>query len=73
MSIETFMPLPVETVNWNRLSPTYPFRFNGPAYLYCVWCEHFIRQVRPSNVGLQCSDCKKVLAVSSNEGRKGVE
>jgi hypothetical protein len=32
MFSETSMSLPVETVDWNRLSPTYPYRFKGPAY-----------------------------------------
>jgi hypothetical protein len=66
MFSETSMSLPVETVDWNKLSPTYPYRFKGPAYLYCVWCEHFIGRVRPSNAGLKCSDCGEVLAVSFN-------
>ena len=74
MFSETSMSLLVETVDWNRLSPTYPYRFKGPAYLYCVWCEHFIRLVRPSNAGLTCSDCGEVLAISrkvgGEEGRK---
>jgi hypothetical protein len=64
MFSETSKTLPVETVDWNRLSPTYPFRFKGPAYLYCVWCEHFIRRVRPSSADLTCSDCGEVLAIS---------
>ena len=80
MFSETSKTLPVETVDWNRLSPTYPFRFKGPAYLYCVWCEHFIRRVRPSSADLTCSDCGEVLAISckvrgeeKNEGWMGNE
>jgi len=34
--------LPIETVNWDALSPTYPYRFYGSRYLYSVRCEHFI-------------------------------
>lgn len=61
LSLTTPM-LPVETMNWEALIPTYPYRFNGPGYLYCVGCEHFVRLVSVSNKKIQCSDCAKVLA-----------
>lgn len=54
---------PVETVPWGTLSPTYPFRFNGPGYLYCRWCAHYIRLVCCNKTGVSCSDCGKVLAI----------
>ena len=53
---------PIETVRWDQFLPTYPYRFYGPSYLYCVKCEHFIRLVCASNEGICCSDCKKILA-----------
>jgi hypothetical protein len=56
--------LPIETVNWDGLFPTYPYRFYGTGYLYCVRCEHYIRLVSVSNKEVCCSDCTKVLANS---------
>ena len=56
--------LPIETVNWGNLMPTYPYRYNGPGYLYCVQCEHFIRLVIVSDKQVFCSDCTRVLAIS---------
>jgi len=55
---------PIETVNWDALWPTYPYRFYGTGYMYCVRCEHFIRLVSVSNNEVCCSDCTKVLANS---------
>jgi hypothetical protein len=54
--------LPIETVNWEALLPTYPYRFYGTGYMYCVRCEHYIRLVSVSNNEVCCSDCAKVLA-----------
>lgn len=65
--------LPVETVNWDALLPTYPYRFSGPGYLYCVRCEHFIRLVSVSNKEILCSDCAKVLANSLSHISQGRE
>lgn len=56
--------LPIETVNWKALLPTYTYRFYGMGYLYCLRCEHFIRLVSVSNNTVYCSDCTKVLANS---------
>lgn len=56
--------LPIETVNWEDLLPTYPYRFYGTGYMYCVRCEHYIRLVSVSNNEVCCSDCTKVLANS---------
>lgn len=64
MLTQTSPNLPIETINWGKLSPTYPYRFNGPAYLYCVGCVHFIRMIQFSNEGVTCSECKRVLAIS---------
>lgn len=63
LSLTTPM-LPIETVNWDALLPTYPYRFNGPGYLYCVDCEHFIRLVSASTEGVCCSGCEKILAMT---------
>ena len=62
MQAVTSVKLPIETVNWETLQPTYPYRFNGPGYLYCVSCTHFIRMVSVSDNAVCCSDCAKVLA-----------
>jgi hypothetical protein len=72
LSLTTPM-LPIETVNWDALLPTYPYRFNGPGYLYCVRCEHFICLVAVSNKEVLCSDCTKVLAnfLNYNSSRSG--
>jgi len=63
LSLTTPM-LPIETINWDTLSPTYPYRFYGTGYLYCVRCEHYIRLVSVSNNEVCCSDCTRVLANS---------
>ena len=63
MRADTFLNLPIETVDWGTLSPTYPFRFNGPGYLYCRWCTHYIRLVRHIKSEVQCSDCGQALAL----------
>ena len=63
LSITTSMR-PIETINWNALLPTYPFRFNGPGYLYCVGCEHFVRLVSATPTDFRCTECTKVLAIN---------
>lgn len=66
MLSQTSSLFPIESVKWDTLSPTYPYRFNGPGYLYCVCCQHFIRLVSFSNEKVCCSDCTKVLANGLN-------
>jgi len=66
LSLTTPM-FPIETVNWKGLLPTYPYRFYGSGYLYCVRCEHYIRLVSVSNNEVCCSDCTKVLANSMDQ------
>ena len=63
MIADTHSWCPIETINWETLAPTYPFRFNGPAYLYCRWCTHFIRLVCRTKTGVKCSDCGQNLAM----------
>ena len=57
---------PIETVNWGSLSPTYPFRFNGPGYVYCRWCTHYIRLVCRTETDVRCSDCGQALALTAS-------
>ena len=64
MLADTLAWSPIETVNWGTLSPTYPFRFNGPGYLYCRWCTHYIRLVRHTKTEVRCSDCGQALALA---------
>jgi hypothetical protein len=64
MLADTLSWFPIETVNWGALSPTYPFRFNGPGYLYCMWCTHFIRLVCRTKTGVSCSGCGQALALA---------
>jgi hypothetical protein len=64
MRADTFLNLPIEAVDWGTLAPTYPFRFNGPGYLYCSWCTHFIRLVSRTKAGVSCSDCGQALAMA---------
>jgi hypothetical protein len=66
MRADTFLNLPIETVDWGTLSPTYPFRFNGPGYLYCRWCTHYIRLVRHTKTEVRCSDCGQALALPTS-------
>lgn len=61
MITEVSLNVPVEAINWGNLSPTYPYRFNGPAYLYCVTCLHFICVARFSKSRLSCLECGRVL------------
>ncbi len=63
MITEHSLNLPVEAINWGKLSPTYPYRFNGPAYLYCVACLHFICLARFSKRELSYLECGRVMAL----------
>lgn len=54
--------VPVETIDWTQCFPTYPFRFKGTGFIYCVGCQNFIRLVGCRESGLLCSDCHRVLA-----------
>lgn len=65
-SLTTSM-LPIEPVNWNDVLPTYPYRFYGAGYLFCVRCEHCIRLASFSNKEVCCSDCTNVLANSVSD------
>jgi len=55
---------PIETVDWGTLVPTYPFRFNGPGYLYCRWCTHYVRLVCRTKTGVSCMDGGHALALA---------
>ena len=57
MITESSLKVPVDAINWGKVSPTYPYRFNGPAYLYCVACLHFICVTRFSSRRLKCLEC----------------
>jgi hypothetical protein len=59
MLADTFLNLPIETVNCGTLAPTYPDGFNGPGYLYCNWCAHYIRLVCQTKSEVRCSDLKR--------------
>lgn len=59
--------LPIERVNWQALRPTYPYRFYGSGYVYCVRCAHFICLVSISEKEVLCSDCAKVLGKAKTE------
>jgi hypothetical protein len=63
MRADTFLNLPIETVDCGTLAPTYPDGFNGPGYLYCSWCAHYIRLVCHTKTGVSCSDCGQVLNI----------
>ena len=65
MLTDTHTRAPIEMVNWGTLSPTYPFRFNGPGYLYCRWCAHYIRLVCRTKTGVSCADCGQALALAA--------
>jgi len=70
MLSEIQQKLPVETIDWHAPVPTYPYRFNGPAYLYCVGCTHFICLAQESTVGVRCIECGRVLALSVNDKKR---
>ena len=61
MDAETFLNLPIESVDWEKLVPMYPYGSSGPGYLYCLWCGHSIRLVCHTQTGLCCSDCGQPL------------
>ncbi len=71
MASLTASMIPIETVNWEGLWPTYPYRFYGQGYLYCVQCQHYIRLVSVQEQEVCCADCTKVLAMSQHRLRKG--
>ena len=64
MLADTFLNLPIETVDCGPLAPTYSDGFNGAGYLYCSWCTHFIRLVCRTKTGVSCSDCGQALALT---------
>jgi len=64
MLADTFLNLPIETVDCGTLAPTYPDGFNGPGYLYCMGCAHDIRLVCRTQSGVRCLDCGQALAVA---------
>ena len=66
MLADTFLNLPIETVDCEALAPTYPYGVNGPGYLYCSWCTHSIRLVCRTKTGVRCSDCGQVLAMNAH-------
>ena len=64
MRADTFLNLPIETVDCGTYAPTYPDGFNGPGYLYCSWCTHYIRLVCRTKTGVRCSDCGQNLDIA---------
>ena len=66
MFSDTFLNLPVETVDCGALSPTFPYGGNGPGYLYCMWCSHYIRLICPTNTGVRCSDCGQEIGMEAH-------
>lgn len=64
MITENLRKIEIECVDWETLVPSYPYRFYGSGYLYCVGCYHFIRMVRLSTREAMCADCDRVLGVS---------
>ncbi len=65
MMTENLQKLEIEFVDWGAFAPSYPYRFNGPGYLYCVGCSHFIRRVWLSSREAMCADCDRVLGMST--------
>ncbi len=61
MMTEPSPKVPVDAINWARLVPNYPYRFKGPAYLYCVACVHFICMALFSKRKVSCLECGRVL------------
>jgi hypothetical protein len=64
MLADTFLNLPIETVDCGPLAPNYSDGFDGAGYLYCSWCTHFIRLVCRTKAGVSCSDCGQALALA---------
>jgi len=65
MRADPFLNIPIETIGCEILAPTYPDGFNGPGYLYCSWCAHYIRLVCRTKTRVSCSDCGQALAVAA--------
>ena len=70
MLADTFLNLPIETVDYGTLAPTYPDGFNGQGYWYCSWCGHDIRLVCHTKTGVRCSDCGQALGLAHEKGRR---
>ena len=66
MDADTFLNLPIESVNCETLTPSYPYGSSGPGYLFCLWCGHSIRLVCHTKSGVGCSDCGQALTVPHN-------
>jgi hypothetical protein len=64
MRTDTFLNLPIESVDCETLAPTYPFRSNGPGDLYCSWCLHSLRLVCRTKTGVSCADCGQNLDIA---------
>ena len=64
MLADTFLNLPIETVDCGPLAPTYSDGLNGAGYLYCSWCTHFIRLVCRTKTGVSCADCGQNLDIA---------
>ena len=66
MLSDTFLNLPIETVDCGALAPTYPYGGDGPGYLYCLWCGHYIRLVCHTTAGVKCADCGQAVAMAAH-------
>jgi len=65
MHANTFLKLPIESVDCGTLAPTYPYGVNGQGYLFCGRCAHYIRLVYQTKTGVSCSDCGQALALAT--------
>jgi hypothetical protein len=45
MRADTFLKLPIETVDGETLAPTYPYGVSGQGYLSCMWCARMIKKL----------------------------
>ena len=69
MLANTFLRLPIETVDSVPLDSTDDFQVTGPGALYCGWCLHDIRLVSRTKTGVTCADCGQYLDIASSSVR----
>lgn len=64
MNADTFLKIPIESIDCVIRTTTSPFGFSDQEDLYCGWCLHEIRLVCRTKTGVSCSDCGQTLDIA---------
>ena len=64
MLTDTFLRLPIDTVDSMSFLSTGSFGGNWPGVLFCGWCLHDIRLVSRTKTGVSCADCGQHLDIA---------